>query len=712
MLLEVGTFCAWVENNLNEFIDSLSELTNFYSSYQKNAWRKSLPQLSKALNDPSLSDFHIQLGQPGYLSIEYNLPASSSWCDAVIMGRGETYPVAIMLELKDWDLKGDRPTNRDTLIEHHGITHSHPSDQVRGYVEYCRHFHSEVIEQKATVGGCVFFTSAKDADVYRDAPYNNLVAQYPVFTSTEIPSLSRYLAEHIKKPDHDFAQAFEKGQYSQDRNLVRQLSDLILRDDQQVFVLLDEQRKGYEYCLQQIDDLLAMASTDQKLVIIVEGPPGSGKSVLAAKLWAALAHESRWRGHVVMTSTSSAQKSNWQASFEQAASGLAGRGMVLPANKYNPGLNKIWLDGYRSAGGNPSAQSWEKNLASFYSTQLINKMPDDHIWVSIVDEAHALIDPSLDGKAGVASSGWAVMAGPQAYHIIRSSQISIFLMDSDQSYRDNETTTPERIEELATKKLGVSPFFVKTISLGDAQFRCGGSKEYIKWLDQALDLVDDEPTDISWRRQPDGSGRFEFEIAANPVELEDNLRDLWENGQSVRLMAPYARKWKTKGIINPHNLPPDQMDFYIPYKRDHKIFYWSRIWNYAPNAQYNIFIQAPPGSKMHDDPLCEVGCPYVVRGFDYDYLGILWLSDLVWRNDHWVVNPENIYETAWNLTLARAKKENKKGEFGPNTQALLRQLQRGYRILLSRALKGIYIWFEDDETRDHIMSLLNVSELS
>jgi predicted RNase H-like HicB family nuclease len=33
---------------------------------------------------------------------------------------------------------------------------------------------------------------------------------------------------------------------------------------------------------------------------------------------------------------------------------------------------------------------------------------------------------------------------------------------------------------------------------------------------------------------------------------------------------------------------------------------------------------------MHTDPLCEVGCPYAVRGFDFDYLGLLWLGDLLW----------------------------------------------------------------------------------
>jgi len=39
-----------------------------------------------------------------------------------------------------------------------------------------------------------------------------------------------------------------------------------------------------------------------------------------------------------------------------------------------------------------------------------------------------------------------------------------------------------------------------------------------------------------------------------------------------------------------------------------------------------------------------VGCPYAVRGFDYDYVGILWLNDLVWDGGKWRVNPFAVEE--------------------------------------------------------------------
>lgn len=70
-----------------------------------------------------------------------------------------------------------------------------------------------------------------------------------------------------------------------------------------------------------------------------------------------------------------------------------------------------------------------------------------------------------------------------------------------------------------------------------------------------------------------------------------------------------------------------------------------------------------------------------------------------WR----VANPEHIHESAWKKTLSSSRKERGSG---PNTDELVRRLQRGYRILLSRAIRGTYVWFEDEETRTHVEGLL------
>jgi DUF2075 family protein len=126
-----------------------------------------------------------------------------------------------------------------------------------------------------------------------------------------------------------------------------------------------------------------------------------------------------------------------------------------------------------------------------------------------------------------------------------------------------------------------------------------------------------------------------------------------------------------------------------------------------------MFIQAPLGTRMNIDPLCEVGCPYVVRGFDYDYLGLIWLEDLVYRNGEWKINIDYVKETALSQTMSRAK-ISIKAKIKKNCSALtaeeiilLDKIIKGYRILMSRAIKGMYLYVHDPETKEYLKSILN-----
>src|SRR6185436_1624018 len=115
-------------------------------------------------------------------------------------------PCAVVLELKDWNTDGDKVGPREGLIEHNGTYRLHPSDQVRGYVEYCQRFHSAVLDDKAQVFGCVLFTFASNVQSYREGPHANLAAQYPLFTKDPAEldgGLAPFLAERVKYPDKD-----------------------------------------------------------------------------------------------------------------------------------------------------------------------------------------------------------------------------------------------------------------------------------------------------------------------------------------------------------------------------------------------------------------------------------------------------------------------------------------------------------------------------
>jgi hypothetical protein len=200
-------------------------------------------------------------------------------------------------------------------------------------------------------------------------------------------------------------------------------------------------------------------------------------------------------------------------------------------------------------------------------------------------------------------------------------------------------------------------------------------------------------------------GTFELTVVDDPLALDEKLKQHLAEGRTARLAATYAREWKTKGVTRPHELSDDKKDFAIPVSRNGQERTWGKIWNYVPEEDYSLFIQGTEGSAIADDPLCEVGCPYVIRGFDFDYLGVLWLSDLVWRDDRWVAQVDHVHDSALPRTKKAAKGEGKNRK-GADTTELIKRLQRGYRILLSRAIHGIYLWVEDEETRLHLQRLL------
>lgn len=212
------------------------------------------------------------------------------------------------------------------------------------------------------------------------------------------------------------------------------------------------------------------------------------------------------------------------------------------------------------------------------------------------------------------------------------------------------------------------------VSLAGNQFRAAGSAEYMDWLDGCVGMRNMPEPATAWRsisppldpampsdvvrdRESEyhsrtaarpALGKMLFEVVDDPQALEQALRAHARAGDSVRLVAAYGRPWKTKGVRDPHALPPDQRDFDIRFTRNGGQHRWSKIWNYAPGLDYTFFVQAPPGTRMRDDPLCEVGCPYVVRGFDYSYLGVLWLKDLVWRADRWQFDLKHMQRTPVN----------------------------------------------------------------
>ena len=721
MLLTVSKFCESVRGDLNGLIRRLDlETSRVMQDTEKRELAASYQQVAVMLDaamkvNPAVAGVTISASDT---ILEYNLPKASAWCDLVLVGEGAEAPEVIIIELKNYREKTvTLPGSYEGLIYHNGVERQHPAAQVRQYTLYCQHFHSVVVDEGARCSGLVYFTDNVDLRPYKAGPNATLCAEYPLYntspSSTE--ALAGYIAETLKRPDNKFAKRFVLGEYKQDRNILRQVAESLATMKSAAvrnpFVLLDNQDFGFNKVLSIVKEAVE-DETGQKQVVIVSGPPGSGKSAVAANLWVECAKKYNKGENVVFVATSSSQYDPWTETFSSVTGKRSAKGFILTANKFNPGIDKSYVGNvvkhhfsdidpakYINSDRGLRTEYWKDYLA--YAVATGHTRADVTVpFISIVDEAHALVDPTAPHYRTNKDSGWCRHAGPQAWHIIKNSRVSVFLMDSRQSFRDQETTSIESIRVHADE-LGAA---VTEISLDDMQFRCAGSKEYVDWVDALF-----SPAPVNnhalW------GSKFEFHLANSPSEVEAWLRS--KHTDSVRLLSSYTVPWASRDTLGRVHGSCTAYDFILEKGR------FRKFWN-NPNA-YDIFVKAVPGTSMNADPLSEVGCPYAVRGYDYDYVGVLSLSDLLIKDGKPVINFNKCEETATGSKKKLAREEARtilprkdfmKGlapiDFSAPGHILeyASTIAQAYRILLTRGIKGVCLYIEDEETRHYVQNFL------
>lgn len=154
--------------------------------------------------------------------------------------------------------------------------------------------------------------------------------------------------------------------------------------------------------------------------------------------------------------------------------------------------------------------------------------PEPPLDVLICDEAHRLRDRSTSRFWKPEQQG----TQPQVDELLDASRLTVFFLDRSQTVRPNEVGTVELIED-AAKRRGATlvPYQLRE------QFRCGGSDAYVRWVRAVLGLSEDQPEE--WT--PDGL--MHIEVADSPEELERIIRAEALAGASARMVAGYCWPW-------------------------------------------------------------------------------------------------------------------------------------------------------------------------
>jgi DUF2075 family protein len=289
---------------------------------------------------------------------------------------------------------------------------------------------------------------------------------------------------------------------------------------------------------------------------------------------------------------------------------------------------------------------------SFVST---NKNEYD---VLIVDEAHR-----LNAKSGIFSN----KGENQIKEIIQSSRLSIFFIDEHQRIHMKDIGKEETVVHYANH-------FGAEISYADltSQFRCDGSDDYLAWIDSLFTTQNGVQTEHP-------KHQFDFKIFDQPEQMFSAIKQKNTAGHKSRVVAGYCWDWVSKK-------DPTKMDIVLQ--------------NGAFQAKWNL---TEHGSLWieREESISEVGCIHTCQGLELDYIGVIIGPDLLAINGQ--ITTDVSKRSKSDASIKGIKKlmkeapqvgEEKGREIVLNT----------YRTLLTRGMKGCYVYCTDDGLKELLVA--------
>lgn len=323
---------------------------------------------------------------------------------------------------------------------------------------------------------------AEDTDPIVNESIYSCIKKAPLFKNGDVKKLRAFIQKYIQKTDqHRILYKIENGKIRPSKSLQDALLQML--QGNQEFVMIDSQKVVYETVLQQ--SRLAY-ETRKKQVIIVEGGPGTGKSVLAINLLVKLTSESMVCQYISKNSAPrEVYKEKLQANYKK---------------KYIDNL-------FKGSGAYVDCQQ-------------------NDLDVLIVDEAHR-----LNKKSGIYKN----IGENQTKEIIRAAKCAVFFIDEYQRVTASDVGSVAEIEYFAKEQNAQ----VIRMEL-DSQFRCNGSDGYLAWLDHILGIRE-TANDMGFEYD------YTFEILDTPNELREIIFQKNHINNKARLVAGYCWEWIKTG---------------------------------------------------------------------------------------------------------------------------------------------------------------------
>ena len=555
------------------------------------------------------------------VAIEYNIPQTSKRVDFLISGYGkDNKGNVIIVELKQWE-KLQAIEGQEAIVETFtgGANRRvvHPSYQAWSYAALIKDYNEYVQDADIELHPCAYLHNYPrvENDPLDAKQYKEVLADAPAFTYGQRDALRNFIKKSIITGDNeDTLVKIEHGKIRPSKQLQDSISGMLKGNKE--FIMLDEQKVVYENIL----SLSTKCQKDgKKRTIIVEGGPGTGKTVVAINLLAELTKRNQFVQYVSKN--------------------------AAPRTVY----------GYKLKG--TMKKSSVDNL--FKGSGCYTEAPMNSVGTILADEAHR-----LNEKSGMFQN----MGENQIKEIIHASRCSVFFIDESQRVTTSDIGSIAEIEKWAERE-NSEVIKMELVS----QFRCNGSDGYLAWIDDVLQIRDTANYDLE-------GIDYDIRICDSPKEMEHIIIEKNRIRNRARILAGYCWNWPkdTRNDVNYHDI---------------KIGDYGISWNLDGGDAFAI----------NPDSVHEAGCIHTSQGLEFDYVGVIIGDDMRYENGEIVTDYSKRAKTDQSMKGIKglAKDDPEKA-----SQLADEIIKNTYRTLMTRGMKGCYVYCTDSELAAYLKERL------
>ena len=391
------------------------------------------------------------------------------------------------------------------------------------------------------------------------------------------------------------------------------------------------------------------------LTILVQGGAGTGKTILGIYLMKLFADIKKMGLDELKTFDEYTEEDVIAAVY--AAENIVGIdkiGLVIPQKSLQTSLKRVF----------DKVQALDKTMVLSPAEVVKDYLKTGRKFdLLIVDEGHRLKCRYKGHLSNYAifdkcnrDIGLDKMQGTELDWLMMCSENRIIFRDGLQTVRPCDIPT-EDFYQILTKRYNNVAYLDLRL---DTQWRCAGGNEYVEYIKK---LLSGEPV------EPRTFDNYDLRFYDDCDQMIQDIKAKDKEMGLCRVVAGYAWPWNRN--------KPDEYTIDI---QGH-MYRWNRT--------YNNWISTSTA-------IDEIGCIHTVQGYDLNYCGVIIGEDLKYDSvkKELYVDKNNYYD------------QQGKSGVADDPRALKELIMNIYLTLLTRGIKGTYVYVCDDGVRDYLNRLL------